>query len=132
MCPAEPWASSGICKVSVNTNAGHRMRECSKAVNVSAIIASQLVWLMPGIQVVHGLCLGACWDLLSTGDGGGSGEHLRGNYISELSHSETALPLSGLKAVRVRVCNYVTHFFFSLKTLKKHSELAELLQRHGI
>lgn len=87
---------------------------------------------MPGIQVVHGLCMGACWDPLSTGDGGGGGEYLRGNYISELSHSESLLPLSGLKAARVRVCNYVTHFFFSLKTFKKHSELAELLQRHGI
>lgn len=85
---------------------------------------------MPGIQVVHGLCMGACLAPLSTGDGGG--EHLRGNCISELSHSEPSLPLSGLKAARVRVCNYVTHFFFSLKTFKKHSELAELLQRHGI
>lgn len=65
MCPDElPSLSlgSGICKVSVNTNAGHGMMECSKAVNVSATVASQLVWLHAWDSVVPGLRLGACWD----------------------------------------------------------------------
>lgn len=38
------------------------MMECSKAVNVSATVASQLVWLHAWDSVVPGLRLGACWD----------------------------------------------------------------------
>lgn len=78
--------------MSVNTNAGHRMMGCSKAVNVSATMASQLVRLHAWDSVVPGLRLGACWDPLSTGNGGGGGEHLKGNFMSRSNPRAASFP----------------------------------------
>lgn len=61
------------------------------------------------------------------------GELLKGNFCSWAitgklySHSESWVLLSGLKSFEVRACNYVSQFFFSLKTSRKHNELVELL-----
>lgn len=80
--------------MSVNTNAGHRLMECSEAVNVSATMASQLVWLHAWDSVVPGLRLGACRDPLSTGDGGGGGEHLKGSFISRSNPRAASFPIA--------------------------------------
>lgn len=55
--------------MSVNTDAGHRMMEYSKAVNVSATVTSQTLWLHAWNPVVLELCLGVCWGPLSIGGG---------------------------------------------------------------
>lgn len=94
---------------------------------------------MPGIQLFLKLCLGTCWDPLSIRNGVGV-ESIRHSFLyipqqsysRQFSSSEPWLISSGLKAVGVRACNYVPHFFPPLKTSREHGKLAELLQRLGM